>query len=128
VQLTTDGHKVYLEAVEDAFGCEIDNAILGKTYGLDPEKEKPYSSKKCIGAKRVPITGNPDQSKIPTSYAAAMALHFVYYNFGWVHRTLRVTPAMEACISDHAGTLDEIVGLAYHNYGKILIPFLCQTR
>jgi IS1 family transposase len=140
VQLTTDGHKAYLEAIEGAFGCEIDYAMLVKIYGEDPQSERRYSQAKCVGAKRVPITGNPDQSKISTSYverqnltmrmsmrrftrltnafskkvenlAAAVALHFMYYNFGRIHRTLRVAPAMEAGISDHVWTLEEIARL-----------------
>ncbi|MGB6064727.1 MAG: IS1 family transposase [Desulfomonilaceae bacterium] len=141
VQLTTDGHKPYLEAVEGAFGCDVDYAMLVKIYGLDPEKEKRYSPEQCIKAEKVPITGNPDHSKISTSYverqnltmrmsmrrftrltnafpkkienlAHAVALHFMYYNFGRIHRTLRVTPAMEAGISDHVWTLEEIARLA----------------
>lgn len=141
LQLTTDGHKPYLEAVGGAFGADIDYAMLIKIYGLDPEREKRYSPRKCIKAERVPITGNPDHSKISTSYverqnltmrmsmrrftrltnafskkienlAYAVALHFMYYNFGWIHRTLRVTPAMEASISDHVWTLEEIARLA----------------
>lgn len=140
VQLTTDGHKAYLEAIEGAFGADIDYAMLIKLYGEDPQGERRYSQAKCIGAKRVPVTGNPDHSKISTSYverqnltmrmsmrrftrltnafskkvenlAAAIALHFMYYNFGRVHRTLRVTPAMEAGLSDHVWTLEEIARL-----------------
>lgn len=140
VQLTTDGHKAYLEAVEGAFGCEIDYAMLVKIYGLDPEKERRYSPEKCIKAEKVPVTGKPDNSKISTSYverqnltmrmsmrrftrltnafskkvenlACAVALHFMYYNFGRIHKTLRVTPAMEAGVSDHVWTLEEIAEL-----------------
>lgn len=141
VQLTTDGHKAYLEAIEGAFGCDIDYAMLIKMYGEDAQNERRYSQAKCIGAKRVPITGNPDESKITTSYverqnltmrmsmrrftrltnafskkvenlAAAVALHFMWYNFGRIHRTLRVTPAMEAGISEHVWMLEEIAKLA----------------
>lgn len=141
VQLTTDGHKAYLEAVEDAFGCEIDYAMLIKIYGTDPEEEeRRYSPSKCIGAEKRVINGKPDHKHIATSYverqnltmrmsmrrftrltnafskkvenlAAAVALHFMWYNFGRIHQKLRVTPAMEAGISDHVWTLEEIVGL-----------------
>jgi IS1 family transposase len=141
VQLTTDGHGPYLEAVEGAFGADIDYAMLIKIYGLDPEKEKRYSGpNKCIEARPVPITGNPNPNHISTSYverqnltmrmsmrrftrltnafskkvenlAAAIALHFMYYNFCRVHKTLRVTPAMEAGISDHVWDIEEIVEL-----------------
>jgi hypothetical protein len=112
--------------------------MLVNISGLDPAKERRYSPEKGIGAKRVPITGNPDHSKISTScverqnftmrmsmrrftrltnafgkkvenLADAVALRFMYYNFGRIHRTLRVTPAMEAGISDHVWTLEEIV-------------------
>ncbi len=140
VQLTTDGHKAYLEAVEGAFGCEIDYAMLIKLYGVEPEGDKRYSPSKCTGTRTEVITGTPDKGKISTSYverqnltmrmgmrrftrltnafskkaenlAAAVALHFMYYNFGRIHRTLRVTPAMEAGITDHVWTLEEIAEL-----------------
>jgi len=140
VQLTTDGHRAYLEAVEEAFGCDIDYAMLVKIYGEDPQGERRYSQAKCVGAERIPITGNPDKANISTSYverqnltmrmgmrrftrltnafskkvenlAAAVALHFMYYNFARVHQTLRVTPAMEAGVTDHVWSLEEIVTL-----------------
>jgi len=141
VQLTTDGHKVYLEAVEGAFGCEIDYAMLVKLYGSDPEKEKRYSPAKCLGAEKIPVSGKPDNKHVSTSYverqnltmrmpmrrftrltnafskkvenlAHAVSLHFIWYNFGRIHQKLRVTPAMEVGISDHVWTLEEIVNLA----------------
>jgi IS1 family transposase len=140
VQLTTDGHAPYLTAVEDAFGADIDYAMLQKIYGSDPEGEKRYSPAKCIGAECRIVQGEPDPKHISTSYverqnlsmrvsmrrftrltnafskkienhAAAVALYFVYYNFGRVHQTLRVTPAMEAGITDHVCTIAEIVAL-----------------
>jgi len=133
VQLTTDGHKVYLEAVEDAFGSNIDYAMLIKVYGAEPANDARYSPAKCLGANPVPISGNPDSDHISTSYVErqnltmrmsmrrftrltnafskkidnlrhAVALHFMYYNFARIHKTLRVTPAMEAGISDHVRT------------------------
>lgn len=141
VQLTTDGNKAYLEAVEDAFGADIDYGMLIKIYGLDPEKEKRYSPEKCIKAERVPITGKPDYSKISTSYVErqnltmrmsmrrftrltnafskkvenlmhSVSIYFMYYNFGRIHSKLRVSPAMEAKVTDHLWSLEEIVRLA----------------
>lgn len=141
VQLTTDGHRAYLEATEGAFGCEIDYAMLVKLYGSDPEKEMRYSPARCAGMRTQIISGQPDRRNVPTSYvepqnltirmglkrsarltnafskkvenlAQAVALHFLWYNFGRIHTTLRVTPAMEAGISDHVWTLEEIASLA----------------
>jgi IS1 family transposase len=140
VQLTTDGHKPYLNAVEDAFGADIDYAVLQKIYGPEPSDEKRYSPAVCIGCKIENVTGSPDPKHISTSYverqnltmrmsmrrftrltnafskkvenhAAAVALYFLYYNFGRIHQTLRVTPAMEAGVSSHAWSVEEIVGL-----------------
>src|SRR5438093_10338245 len=144
VQLTTDGHKVYLEAVEGAFGSEIDYAMLVKLYEGDSGKNAPaetrYSPARCTGARTAKISGNPDEQHISTSYVerqnltmrmsmrrftrltnafskkvdnhkAAIALHFMYYNFGRIHQTLRVTPAMESGVSDHVWSIEEIVRL-----------------
>ena len=141
VQLTTDGHTAYLEAIDHAFGDDIDYAMLVKLYGSDQEQEKRYSPPKCLGTKLRRIHGNPDSKHISTSYAErqnltirmsmrrftrltngfskkvenlahAVSLHFMYYNFGRIHRTLRVTPAMEIGVSDHVWSLEEIAGLA----------------
>lgn len=140
VQLTTDGHRPYLEAVEAAFGSDIDYATLQKIYGNEPNPEKRYSPAVCLGCKVENVTGDPNPKHISTSYverqnltmrmsmrrftrltnafskkvqnhAAAIALYFMYYNFGRVHQTLRVTPAMEAGVSDHVWSIEEIVGL-----------------
>jgi len=140
VQLTTDAHKPYLSAVEDAFGADIDYATLQKIYGTDPEGEKRYSPAKCLGCEVETITGIPNPRHINTSYverqnltmrmhmrrftrltnafskkvenhAHNVALHFMYYNFAKVHQTLRVTPAMEAGVADHVWTVEEIVAL-----------------
>ncbi|MEX1129386.1 MAG: IS1 family transposase [Vicinamibacterales bacterium] len=140
VQLTTDGHKPYLEAVEAAFGADIDYAMLQKLYGAEPGSETRYSPAVCIGTKVEEITGTPNAQHISTSYverqnlsmrmsmrrftrltnafskkvenhAAAIALYFMYYNFGRVHQTLRVTPAMEAGVAAHVWSIEEIVGL-----------------
>lgn len=117
VQLTTDGHRVYLNAVEDVFGADTDYAMLVKLYGAEPEDDRHYSMAKCIGAEPHIIQGNPDPTKISTSYAErqnltmrmsmrrftrltngfskklenleyAVALHFMYYNFARPHKTL----------------------------------------
>ena len=144
VQITSDGHKVYLAAMEDAFGRDVDYAMLQKLYGAAPESEIRYSPAKCIGCRREAITGNPDQDHVSTSYVerqnltmrmlmrrftrltnafskkvenleAAVALHFMHYNLGRVHQTLRVTPAMEAGVADHVWTAEEIAGLLDSN-------------
>jgi IS1 family transposase len=140
VQLTTDGNRVYLSAVEDAFGSEIDYAMLVKVYGPEAGGETRYSPPVVLGAYPATVTGNPDPAYISTSYverqnltmrmqmrrftrltngfskkvenhAAAVSLHFMHYNFARIHKTLRVTPAMEAGVSDHVWSLAEIVGL-----------------
>jgi IS1 family transposase len=142
VQLTTDGHKVYLEAVEGAFGNDIDYAMLVKMYEGDSGKgpETRYSPAHCTGARTQRITGDPDPMHISTSHAeranltmrmsmrrftrltngfskkvdnhkAALALHFMHYNFARIHKTLRVTPAMEAGVADHVWTLEEVARL-----------------
>jgi IS1 family transposase len=140
VQLTTDGYKPYLTAVDDAFG-EIDYAVLHKLYGNDPkEPQRRYSSGTCIGQEKRIVKGDPEWEHISTSYVerqnltmrmsmrrftrltnafskklenlmAAVSLHFMHYNFARVHKTLGVTPAMAAGIADHVWTVEEIVGL-----------------
>lgn len=141
IQLTTDGHHMYLEAVENAFGNDVDFSQLVKLYGSPmDEKQVKYSPPKCIGTKVQKINGNPDPKDISTSYverqnltmrmsmrrftrltnafskkaenlAHAVALHFMYYNFCRIHQTLRVTPAMEAGITDHVWNIGEILEL-----------------
>ena len=141
VQLTTDGHKPYLEAVEDAFGADIDYAMLIKLYGNEtPAPEVRYSPAVCIGARKRRISGNPVKELISTSrverqnltmrmgmrrftrltnafskklrnHCAAIALHFMHYNFCRIHQSLRVTPAMEAGLSDHVWSLEEVAAL-----------------
>ncbi len=140
IQLTTDGHKVYLDAVERAFGSEIDYAVLQKHYGVSPEAETRYSPATCIGVSKEVVCGLPLAERVSTSFVerqnltmrmgmrrftrltngfskklenhkAVVALYFMHYNFARVHKTLRVTPAMEAGLSDHVWTLEEIIGL-----------------
>jgi IS1 family transposase len=141
VQLTTDGHKPYLHAIEDAFGCEVDYAQLVKMYGTEQEQgEIRYSPPQCIGSRKAIVSGNPDPAHVSTSYTerqnltmrmsmrrftrltnafpkkvknheAAIALHFMYYNFCRIHQTLRITPAMAAGVADHMWSLEEIIDL-----------------
>lgn len=141
IQLTSDGHKAYLEAVESAFGANVDYAQLVKIYGQAPEGQRRYSPPECIGTQVACCSGNPDMQHVSTSYVErqnltmrmsmrrftrltngfskkienhthAVALHFMYYNFGRIHKTLRVTPAMEAGVSDHVWSLEEIAALS----------------
>ena len=142
IQLTTDGHRAYLDAVEEAFAWEIDYAMLVKQYGEGPKSpERKYSPSEYVGAKKIKVTGNPVKRDVSTSYVErqnltmrmsmrrftrltnafskkvdnhmhAVALHFMHYNFGRIHKTLRVTPAMEAGIAGHVWSLEEIAALA----------------
>jgi IS1 family transposase len=138
VQLTTDGHKAYLEAVEGAFGADVDYAQLVKLYGPTITAPGRYSPAECIGAKKVRREGNPDIAHVSTSHVErmnlsirmqnrrftrltnafskkldnhihALALYFAFYNFCRIHKSLRVTPAMAAGISDRLWSLDDIV-------------------
>ena len=145
VQLTSDGHRPYLEAVEGAFGPEIDYAVLVKLYNNPPTgNQSRYSPGQCCGIRKGKIKGNPDPRHISTSFVErqnltmrmqmrrftrltnafskkvanlehAVSLHFMNYNFARIHQTLRVTPAMEAKVSDHVWSLEEIVGLLDSN-------------
>jgi IS1 family transposase len=141
VQLTSDGHRAYLEAVEGAFGADIDYAMLVKIYGAAPESMKGrYSPAECIGAEKHRIEGNPDPRHVSTSYAErsnltirmhnrrftrltnafskkienhahSVALMMTYYNFVRIHKTLRVTPAMAAGVTDRLWEVSDIVAL-----------------
>lgn len=144
VQLTTDGLRAYLDAVDGAFGLDVDFAQLVKIYGEGPNVEKRYSPARYVGAEKRTISGSPDPEKVSTSHVerqnltmrmsmrrftrltnafskkienheAAIALHFMYYNFARIHQTLRVTPAMEAGIADHPWSIQEIIGLMVSN-------------
>jgi IS1 family transposase len=139
-QITTDAHKPYLKAVEEAFGGDADYAQLHKIYGASNEPETRYSPAKCIGCDMKTVSGVPDPAHVSTSYverqnltmrmsmrrftrltnafskklenhAAAISLYFMYYNFCRVHQTLRVTPAMEAGLTDHVWTVKYMVYL-----------------
>jgi IS1 family transposase len=138
VQLTTDGHSVYLGAIRNAFKNDIDYGILVKHYSREGSGH--YSPGECIGASPAPVMGKPDAKHISTSYierqnltmrmsmrrftrltnafskkvenlTAAVSLHFFHYNFVRVHKTLGTTPAVAAGVSDHVWTLSELVGL-----------------
>ena len=139
IQITTDGHRAYAEAVEGAFGMDVDYAMLIKLYGNDSFDTK-YSPGECIGTQTAVLAGNPDPRHISTSFVerqnltmrmsmrrftrltnahskklenheAAIALHYMHYNFCRIHSALRVTPAMEAKLSDHVWSIEELVGL-----------------
>jgi IS1 family transposase len=141
VQLTSDGHKAYLEAVEGAFGGDVDYAMLVKIFGAAPEAVKGrYSPADCIGARKERIEHNPDPKHISTSYAERqnltmrmqmrrftrltnaflkkfenqmhmVALYTVWYNFVKMHKTLRMTPAMAAGISDKLWSMTDLAEL-----------------
>lgn len=141
VQLTTDGHRAYLVAVENAFGSGVDYAMLVKLYGsVTKEEARRYSPAKCVGTETMTIMGNPDPREISTSYVErqnltmrmqmrrftrltnafskkienlqhALALHFMHYNFCRVHKTLGMTPAMAAGVANHPWSIGEVVAL-----------------
>ncbi len=140
IQLTTDGHKMYLSAVEDAFGGSIDYAMLHKVYRSNPEGETRYSPAKCLGCVSEDIVGTPDPKHVSTSYverqnltmrmnmrrftrlmnafskkienhAHSVALFYMHYNFCRIHQSLRVTPAMEAGIATTVWSIQDVVKL-----------------
>jgi IS1 family transposase len=139
VQLTTDGHKMYLSAVEDAFGGGVDYAMLDKIYRSTQEEHR-YSPAECIGTEKRCIQGDPDQKHVSTSYierhnlalrmsirrytrltnafskklrnhTAALGLFLCYYNFCRIHRTLRVTPAMAAGVTSTGWEIADLIAL-----------------
>lgn len=140
VQITTDGHKPYLEAIEGSFGADVDYAMLVKIYGQSIEGEKRYSPAECIGAVKQRVEGNPDPKHISTSFserqnltlrmqqrrftrltnafskklenhALSVALHYMHYNFCRIHKTLRITPAMAAGVTDRVWDVKDIVAI-----------------
>lgn len=137
VQLTTDGHKAYLSAIEDAFVNQIDYAMLIKLYGPSPEGAKRYSPSECIATRTEVISGNPDEKHISTSYVErqnlsmrmgmrrftrltnafskkienhihAISIYFMHYNFVRIHQSLRVTPAMEAKVTNKLWSISDV--------------------
>jgi IS1 family transposase len=144
IQLTTDGRKMYINAVIDAFADEIDYAQLVKIYGSDTEGQKRYSPAQCLGASKQAILGDPEQAHISTSFVERqnlnmrmnmrrftrltnafskkienhvhmIALYHMHHNFFRIHQTLRVTPAMEAGISSHVWSIRELLSLTECN-------------
>ncbi len=141
IQLTTDGHRVYAEAVEGAFGADIDYAMLVKIYGASSDNpDSRYSPATCIGCRTGVLAGKPDPDYISTSFVERsnlsmrmgmrrftrltnafskklenhghmVALYFMHYNYCRVHKTLRVTPAMEAGLTDHVWNIEELLNL-----------------
>lgn len=140
IQLTTDGFSTYLKAVDVAFGEDVDYAVLQKIYSGGGQEGR-FSPPRFLRSQRATIKGLPDAGHISTSYVErqnltmrmhmrrftrltnafskkiemhefSVALHFVHYNFCRVHQTLRVTPAMQAGLSDHPWELIELVQLA----------------
>jgi IS1 family transposase len=141
VQLTTDGHKMYLSAVEEGFQGAVDYAMLVKMYGKAPEgPEVRYSPAECIGCERIGITGQPDPKHVSTSYVerhnltlrmgmrrytrltnahskklrnhtAALGLFLCFYNFCRLHQTLRVTPCMAAGVTKTVWSIGDLVAL-----------------
>jgi IS1 family transposase len=147
IQITSDGHKAYLEAIEGAFGGDVDYAMLVKIYGASPESSKGrYSPAECTGAVKTPIEGKPDPAYISTSFAErqnltmrmsirrftrltnafskkiekhalSVALHYMHYNFARIHKTLRVSPAMAAGVTDKLWSISDIVDMI-DDFGK----------
>jgi len=149
VQLTSDGHKSYLEAVEEAFGADVDYAQLVKMYGKGPETAKGrYSPAECTGIKKIKVEGDPDINKVSTSYVerqnltmrmhmrrftrltngfskkvanheASISLHFMYYNFVKIHKTLKCTPAMAAGVTPKLWEMTDVVAMIEAEEAKI---------
>jgi hypothetical protein len=138
VQLTSDGHKPYLEAIEGAFGGDIDYAMLVKVYGAAPEGQRRYSPAICTGAHKYRVEGNPDPKYVSTSFvgrqylnirmgnrrmtrltnafskkaenhAHMMAIYFMHYNLVRIHQTLKVTPAMAAGVTPKLWEMSDMV-------------------
>ena len=158
VQLTSDGHRAYLEAVEGVFGGDIDYAQLIKLYGAVPEGAKGrYSPAECIGAEKRRIEGDPDMRHVSTSYAERqnltmrmhmrrftrltnafskkfehhvhmVALYTVWYNWTRIHKTLRVSPAMAAGLTDHLMDMSEIAEMVESTLPKPGRPAIYKRR
>jgi hypothetical protein len=140
VQVTSDGHRPYIEAMDTVFGEDADYAMLVKHYGADPQSERRYSPAICIGATKRHISGNPDPKHVSTSFAErqnltmrmhmrrftrltngfskklenhayAVALHQMFYNFVRIHQTLKVTPAMAAGVTEKLWEVSDIIAV-----------------
>ncbi len=137
-QITTDGFQPYVNAIDSSFGIDVDFAQLVKVYSSPADGEQRHSPGEVVDAILIPRVGMPDYQRVCTSHVErqnltmrmcirrltrltnafskkwvnlkyAIALHFAYYNFCWIHKTIRVTPAMEAGIANHAWTLEELI-------------------
>ena len=148
VQITTDGHRASLVAVEGAFGMDVDYAQLVKMYGASPDTAKGrYSPADCTGIKKVPVMGSPDPKHVSTSYVERqnltmrmhmrrftrltnafskkfenhthmVALYSVWYNFVRVHKSLRVSPAMAANVSDRLWSMEDVAEMVEAGFSK----------
>ncbi len=152
IQLTTDGFPLYADAVERAFGGNVDYATITKVYGQPEEAQRRYSPAEVIGTEIAIVNGAPDKSHVSTSYverqnltirrscrrftrltnafskkvenhAFAFALHAMHYNFGRIHKSLRVTPAMQAGVTDHVWSMEEIAALVAPPVAKKRGPY-----
>jgi len=149
IQITTDGHRAYAEAVEGAFGMDVDYAMLIKLYGAPTDSpDTRYSPAQCIGIRTGILSGSPDPQHISTSYVERqnlnlrmgvrrftrltnafskkfenhchmVAIYHAFYNFCRVHQTLRVTPAMEAGLTDHVWTVEELVSIMESHISRL---------
>ncbi len=148
IQLTSDGHRAYLEAVRDVFGDDIDYGQLVKIYGAEPDGHKRYSPSECIGCERRGLIGYPHVDHISTSYVErqnltlrmqnrrftrltnafskklanhehALALHYFHYNFCRKHQSLGMTPAQAAAITDKCWTIDDLVAMLENEEKKV---------
>ena len=140
VQITSDGLRAYLDAIDLAFAGEVDYAVLHKIYGAPPVDEARYSPSECVGCEKNRISGTPDEAHVSTSYVErqnltvrmrmrrftrltnafskklenlehSVALHFFVYNFITRHTTIRMPPALKAHVTDHLWTFEELVDL-----------------
>jgi hypothetical protein len=148
VQITTDGLRVYAEAIEGAFGCDVDYAMVVKIYGNEAPSDSRYSPPECIACQQANMIGWANKSYISTSHVERqnltmrmsmrrftrltngfskklenhvcnVALHYMHYDFCRIHKSLRVTPAMAAGISDHVWRIEEIAGLLEAQGAKV---------
>lgn len=153
IQLTTDGHGVYVAAIEKAFGGAVDYAMLKKIYeGAGALEQRRYSPSRFVTAEKRHINGSPKMEDVSTSHVErqnltlrmqnrrftcltnafskkienlehSVALHFMHYNFARIHKTLRVTPAMEAGLTDHVWSIEEIAALIHEPVAKKRGPY-----
>jgi IS1 family transposase len=147
VQITSDGHRAYVEAIDAAFGIDVDYAQLVKIYGQTSEGQKRYSPPECVGCQKHKVTGSPDKAHISTSFVErqnlnirmglrrftrltnafskkidnhvhGLAIYFMHYNFVRIHQTLRVTPAMAAGVSQKLWSMEDVVRVVDEWEGK----------